>query len=104
MPSVMATISSIWASMASMMASAANGGGTKIRLQSAPVAALAVGHGVKNGNLVHFLAALARGDAGHDLRAVRRALARMELAFAAGDALDQDFGILIDENAHIQLR
>lgn len=38
MPSVMQTTNLIWASIASNMAAAANGGGTKITDASAPVA------------------------------------------------------------------
>ncbi len=48
MPSVMQTISGMPASAASMMASAANGGGTKITVALAPVAHR-LGHGVEDG-------------------------------------------------------
>ena len=49
MPSVMATITLIPASAASMIASAAKGGGTKIIVASAPVAATASAHVSKIG-------------------------------------------------------
>ena len=67
----MATIRAMPASAASMMASAAKAGGTKIMLQLAP----ALVHGLlatvlNHGDIVHLLAPLARGDAGNDIGAV----------------------------------
>ncbi len=53
-PSVMATINSIPASAASMMASAQNGGGTKTSEQFAPVLAIALGHRVEDREAVDF--------------------------------------------------
>ena len=51
MPSVMQTISGMPASAASRIASAANGGGTKITLASAPVAFDRLGHRVEHRQL-----------------------------------------------------
>jgi hypothetical protein len=41
-----------------------------------------------------------RGDAGHDLGAVGQHLLRVEAAGRAGDSLDDDAGVSIDEDAH----
>ena len=46
------------------------------------------------------LAALARRDAGDDVRAVLEHRGRVELALAAGDALDQEPRLAVDEDAH----
>src|SRR4051794_28407868 len=51
MPSVMTTASPIWASMASMTAALANGGGTKMTLTSAPVSFMASATPPKTGTL-----------------------------------------------------
>ncbi len=48
MPSVIATITAMPASAASMIASAANGGGTKIIVALAPVACDGLGAGVED--------------------------------------------------------
>ncbi len=100
MPSVMATIISTPASAASMMASAANGGGTKIMLQLAPVALTASLTVLKHRHLIHFLPALSRRDACHDLCAVGHALTGMKLPFLAGDSLNQKPGVFIYKYAH----
>jgi hypothetical protein len=57
-----------------MMASAAKGGGTKIMLQLAPVFGSGFGHRIENRNVIHLLAAFARGHAGHHLGAVGNTL------------------------------
>ena len=46
------------------------------------------------------LTAFARGHAAHDVGAVLDHLAGVEGAFGAGEALDDDAGIFVDENAH----
>ena len=46
------------------------------------------------------LAALARGDPGHDLCAVINGELRMFRAKAAGDALDENLGVGFDEDGH----
>ena len=93
MPSVMHTTSSTPASAASRIASAANGGGTKISEALAPVSVDRVVHRVEDRHAVDILAGLARGDAGHDLGAVLAALLGVETALLAGDALDDDLGV-----------
>jgi hypothetical protein len=79
----MTTTSATPASAASMMASAANGGGTKMAEAFAFVASAA-----------------ARRDAGHDVGAVVQHLLGVEAAGRAGDALDEDARLLVDEDAH----
>ena len=62
------------------------------------------GHGVENGNffaaVLEELPALAGRDAGDDLRAVINRELRVLRAEAAGDALDENFGVGFDENGH----
>jgi hypothetical protein len=87
------------ASAASMMASAAKGGGTKIMLALAP-AILTASDRIENGNVVHLLAALAGGHAGDHLGAVINTCAGMELAFFSSNTLHQQFGLFIDKYAH----
>src|SRR6185503_9012356 len=62
----------------------------------------AVGDGVEDRHSVvqRLLAALARGHAGDDVRAVGLHRAGVELALAAGDALDQEARVAPDEDAH----
>ena len=67
MPSVMQTISSISASAASMIASAANGGGTKITDASAPVLFHRFLHCVEDRPAFVRGAALARSHSADDL-------------------------------------
>ena len=67
MPSVMQTTSSMPASTASRIASAANGGGTKIIDALAPVASHGLGHGVEDRDALDRLAALAGRDAADHL-------------------------------------
>jgi hypothetical protein len=74
MPSVIATASSRPASTPSRIASAANGGGTKMARDGGAGRLGGVGHRVEDRHLVRAvleeLAALAGRDAGDDLRAV----------------------------------
>src|SRR5574338_524466 len=59
------------------------------------------GHGIEDRDLpLECLAALARRDAGDDLGAVLQHLLGVERAVAAGDALDEQPGALVDEDAH----
>ena len=103
MPSVIATIRRTPASAASMIASAANGGGTKIRLQSAPGLPDGVGHRVEDRDAVHVLPRLARGDPGDHLGAVGDAGPGVKLALLAGDPLHHYPRVLVDEDAHVIL-
>src|SRR5439155_297559 len=48
-------------------------------------------------------AALSRGDASHDIRAVGDHLLGVEGALVAGEALDDDAGLLIEQDAHAAL-
>ena len=57
-----------------------------------------VGDGVEDGDAVNLLACLAGGDACDDLRAVGEHLLRVEHRCLARDALDDDFGVLIDHD------
>ena len=78
MPSVTQTTRPMPASAASIIASRAKRAGTKSTATSAPVAATAARDGVEDGHALDGLAALARRDAGHDVRARRRACAPRE--------------------------
>ena len=82
-PSVMQTTSLMPASTASKIASAANAGGTKMTEVLAPVGLTASATVSKTGTPSQRLAALARGDAGHDLGAVVHHLPGVERAVAA---------------------
>src|SRR5919202_2110041 len=55
---------------------------------------------VEHRDAVDALAALARRDAGHDVRAVALVVQRVERALAAGDARDADARVVVDEDAH----
>ena len=95
MPSVMATITRIPASAASMIASAAKGGGTKIIVASAPVACHRLRTVSKIGSpLASLVPALARRHAPDHFRAVFQALLGMKRAGRAGDALADDLRVL----------
>ena len=83
MPSVMQTASGRPASAASMIASAANGGGTKMTDALAPVSLHGIGDGVEHRPALVRRPAFARGDAADDLRAVGRRLLGVKRAFAA---------------------
>ena len=101
MPSVMQTMSGMPASAASRMASAAKGGGHEDERAVGAGLAHGVGDGVEDGHAVLGLLAAAAGrDAGDDLRAVLDAALGLEAALLAGDALDEDAGVRVDEDAH----
>src|SRR6185437_1781805 len=57
-------------------------------------------HGVENRQADVFAAALAGRDAAHQFGAVIQRLLRMERALLAGEALADDFGVLVDEDGH----
>ena len=78
------------ASIASRMASAAKGGGTKIMVAVAPVFSTRLGDGVEDGQADVGRAALAGGDAADDLGAVGDGLLGVEGALRAGEALADD--------------
>ena len=59
-----------------------------------------LGHGVEHRDIVHLLAALARGHSGHHFGAVFGAGPGMEGAFLAGNALHYYPCIAIYQNAH----
>ena len=88
MPSVMQTASGSPASAASMIASAAHGGGTKITDRVRAGLAHALGDGVEHRPALVRRAALAGRHAADDRGAVGGGLLGVERAFAAGDALD----------------
>ncbi len=60
-----------------------------------------LGHGVEHRDLVHLLAAFARGHPGHHLGAVFGAGPGMERAFLAGNPLHHHSCVVIDQNAHM---
>ena len=62
-----------------------------------------IGHGVEHGPAEVLGAALAGRNAAHYLGAVIHHLLRVERAFRAGEALHDNLGIFIDENAHGRL-
>ena len=99
MPSVMQTISGRPASSASRMASAANGGGTKITVALAPVFATASSHGVEDRPAFVDGAAFAGRDTADDLGAVFGAALRVKGAFFAGNALDDEAGVFAYKTA-----
>ena len=100
MPSVMHTTSGTPASAASMIASAANGGGTKITEALAPVCLHGVRNGVEHRQVQMRLTALARRHAAHHLGAVSDGLLGVETCLRAGEALKQDSSVLIYQYAH----
>ena len=100
MPSVMQTASGIPASAASMMASAANGGGTKMTVALAPGLAHRVVHAVEDRPAFVRRAALAGGDAADDGGAVRRGRLGVKRPFAPGESLDDEPRVLVEENGH----
>ena len=59
-----------------------------------------VGHRVEDRPALVGRAAFAGGDSADDLGAVRLRLLGVERALAAGDALDDQAGVLIDEYGH----
>ena len=72
-----------------MMASAANGGGTKITVAFAPVSFTACATVSNTGRSEMLRAALAGHHAAHHLGAVGDGLLRVERAFLAREALDK---------------
>ena len=86
-PSVMQTTSATPASAASMIASAAKAGGTKITDAFAPVDCHGVDHRVEHRPPFVYGAALPGRHAAHDLGAVILRRERVECPFATGDAL-----------------
>src|SRR5581483_4706824 len=63
-----------------------------------------VAHAVVDGHAVDLAPGAARRHAAHDLRAVVEPLARQVDRLAAGDALDDDRGVAVDEDRHAQDR
>ena len=57
-------------------------------------------HGVEDGNALNGHPAFAGGDAADDLGAVGDHLRGVELALAPGNALHNDFGVLVNKNSH----
>ncbi len=100
MPSVIAQITSTPASAASRIASAANGGGTKIIVASAPVRSTASRPCRRSGARGRPGSALARRDAAHHLGAVVEAALGVEGPGRTGDALAENFRVSVDENGH----
>ena len=96
----MATQSFTPASAASMIESAAKGGGTKTIEAVAPVFATASFMVSKTGTPCSVSAALAGGDAAHDVGAVLQHFLGVEGADLAGDALHQDRRRTIEKDAH----
>ena len=100
MPSVMQTSNSTPASAASMIASAANGGGTKMTEALAPVAETASATVLKIGQPSCVNATLARGDAADDCRVIGRRRFRVKRTFASGQTLDQQPRVLVEQHRH----
>jgi hypothetical protein len=73
-----------------MIASAANGGGTKITDAFAPVSRTACSTGIEDGQIEMLRSAFAWSDAPDHLGAVCNRLLRVERAFPAGEALNQN--------------
>ena len=96
MPSVMHTTSGTPASAASIIASAAPGGGTKITDAFAPGLSHSLGHRVEHRPAFMRRAALARRHAADDVGAVVLRLLGMKRAFATGDALDDETSRFVD--------
>ena len=59
-----------------------------------------VGDGVEDGDALDVLAALARRDAGDEVRAVRAVAQAVEAALAAGQALDDEARVVVDDDRH----
>ena len=100
MPSVMQTTSGKPASAASMMASAANGGGTKITDALAPVVFHRLRHGIEHRQVQMRRAAFAGRHAAHHVGAVGDGLLGVERAFPAGESLHDQSSVLIYQYAH----
>ena len=104
MPSVIATMTLMPASTASRIASAVNAAGTKIIVASAPVFLDGFGTVSNTGTPSAVCAALARRHAADHLRAVFQAVLGVKLARLAGDALADDAGVFVDQDAHGLIR
>ena len=104
MPSVIAMISSMPASSASRIESAAKRGGTKIIAVLAPGLRDRLVEGVEHRDPLDVLAALARSHAADDLGAVVAVAQRVERALAPGDAGHAQLGVLVDQDAHPRCR
>ena len=59
-----------------------------------------VGDGVEHRDALDVLAALARRDAGDDVRAVGAVAQAVEASFAAGEALDDEPRVVVDDDRH----
>ena len=107
MPSVMATMTATPASAASMMASAAPAGGTKIMLALAPVCLTAsatvlnTGRAFFDSSPVHVVPPRPGVTPPTNWRAVEQTLVGVKASGLAGDALADDPGVLIDQDAHV---
>lgn len=100
-PSVMQTMSFTPASAASMMASAAKGGGNEDHGGVAVRGLFGFRYSIEDGDLAFKeLAALAGGHAGDDVGAEVHAVFGVECAGAAGDALHDQTGVLVNERCH----
>ncbi len=101
-PSVMQTIKGTPASAASSVASAASARRHENHGAIGPGRFDGLRHGVEHRHLAiqHPFAAFPGTRPGDQARAVVEHLAGVELALAAGDALDQEPGLLVDEDAH----
>ena len=100
MCSLMQTTKGIPASTASIMASGANGPGTKMMETFAAVSRTAWATVLNTGAPHAFLSAATGRYARYDVRAVLHHLFRVERAFTAGDALHKQACVLVDEDAH----
>ena len=102
MRSVTMTISLIPFSIASKTASLVKAGGTVTTAPSIGAAVVLDGllDGVEDGDAVDLAALAARGDAADDLRAEVEALAGQVHGLAAGDALDDEGEVLVQQDGH----
>ena len=97
MPSVMHTISGMSASAASMIASAANGGGTNITVALAPRGFAGLADGIEHRHCVEYsLATLSGGNPADNRRAVGERLLGVKHTDAAGNALNEETGVFVD--------
>ena len=100
MPSVMQTMSGISASIASRIASAANGGGHVDHAGRCTGRRFRFAHRVEDGQAQMRRAAFAGRGAADHLRSVGDRLFGMERPLIAGEALADDACVLVDENGH----
>ena len=100
MPSVMQMIVATPASADSVIAAAANRGGTNTIAVFAPVSAHGVGDGVEDRHALDVLAGLAGSHARDQVGPVLAVAQPVERALAPGQPLDQQLGVLVDKNAH----